>query len=80
MRKRGETLNKHISAEETAYRTLQRTLKEVMEGGHAEWSDDEGDGTVKKFKCPRDSEDGYLWTELKYLRKNTVGYLTCHKD
>ena len=30
MRKRGETLIKYINAEETAYRKLQRTLKEAM--------------------------------------------------
>ena len=53
MRKRGETLTKYINAEDIAYRKLQRTLKEAMQGGHDEWSEDECDETVKKFKMPK---------------------------
>ena len=43
MIRRGETLTKYMNAEETAYRKLQRTLKEAMEGGKDEWSEDEED-------------------------------------
>ena len=53
MRKRGETLTKYINVEETDYRKLLHTLKEAMEGGHDEWSEDEGDTTVTKFKMPK---------------------------
>ena len=41
MRRKGETLTKYINAEETAYRKLQRVLKEAMEGGQDEYSDDD---------------------------------------
>ena len=40
MRQRGDTLTKYINAEETTYRTLQRTLKEAVEGGKDEYSED----------------------------------------
>ena len=53
MRERGETLTKYINVEETAYRKLQRALKEAMQEGHDEWSEDEGDETIKKFKMPK---------------------------
>ena len=54
MRKRGDTLIKYINAEETAYRKLQRTLKEAMEGGQDEWSsEEEPDTGVRKFKLPK---------------------------
>ena len=53
MRKRGDTLTKYINAEETAYRKLQRTLTEAMEGGHDEWSEDDGNDKVKEFKMPK---------------------------
>ena len=51
MRRRGETLTKYMNAAETAYRKLQRTLKEAMEGGKDEWSeyDDDYDG-IQRFK------------------------------
>ena len=54
MRKSDETLIKYINAEETAYRKLQRTLKEAMEGGADEYSSDE-DPTQepRKFKLPK---------------------------
>ena len=35
VRKKGETLMKYINAEESAYRKLQRVLKDAMEEGHA---------------------------------------------
>ena len=50
MRKRGETLIKYVNAEETAYRKLQRTLKEAMGGGQDEWSsEDDPYPEIKKF-------------------------------
>ena len=54
-RKRGETLNKYINAEETGYRKLQRVLKEAMEGGTDEFSEDETrlDPTNRKFQLPK---------------------------
>ncbi len=33
-RKKGETLMKYVNAEESAYRKLQRVLKDAMEDGH----------------------------------------------
>ena len=54
MRKKGETLTKYINAEETAYRKLQRVLKEAMEGGQDEHSDDDQPPpTVKKLQLPK---------------------------
>ena len=41
-----------MNAEETAHRTLQRTLKEAMDGGKEEWSEDEHDD-VHRFKLPK---------------------------
>ena len=63
MRRRGETLTKYINAEETAYRKLQRTLREAMEGGTDEYSEDEQyqpPGT--KFKLPKRLR-GWLFME-----------------
>ena len=53
IRKRGETLTKYINAEDTSYRKLQRTLKEAMEGGKDEYSDDDQDPDHMKFKLPK---------------------------
>merc|ERR1712235_200856 len=54
VRRRGETLVKYIHAEELAYRKLQRTLKEAMEGGHDEWSSDEDPNPKNpKFRLPK---------------------------
>ena len=54
MRKRGETSTKHIHAEEAAYRTFQRVLKEAMDGEHDEYSEDEsGWYDPKKFQIPK---------------------------
>ena len=67
MRKRGETLIKYINAEETAYRKLQRTLKEAMEGGQDEWSsEDEPDAEVRKFKLPK-RRRGWLFMERSQI-------------
>ena len=67
MRKRGETLIKYINAEETAYRKLQRTLKEAMEGGQDEWSsEDEPDTEVRKFKLPKRLR-GWLFMERSQI-------------
>ena len=67
MRKRGETLTKHINAEETAYRKLQRVLKEAMEDNKDEYSEDEsGWYDPKKFQLPQNAyADGYLWNVRK---------------
>ena len=67
VRKRGETLIKYTHAEEQAYRKLQRTLKEAMEGGHDEWSSDEDPNPRnRKFKMPKRLEDSYSWKELRF--------------
>merc|ERR1712016_551856 len=70
MRKRGETLIKYINAEETAYRKLQRTLKEAMEGGADEYSSDE-DPTQepRKFKLPKRLR-GWLFMERSQIPNN----------
>ena len=52
-RKKGDTLMKYINAEESAYRKLQRVLKDAMEGGHEEYSSDEETSEVKKFQLPK---------------------------
>ena len=62
MRKRGETLIKYIHAEELAYRKLQRTLKEAMEGGHAEWSSDEDPNPNNPSSDPESFTDKVLKT------------------
>ena len=63
VRKRGETLIKYIHAEEQAYRKLQRTLREAMEGGHDEWSSDEDPNpNNRKFKMPKRLR-GFLFLE-----------------
>ena len=54
---------KYIHAEEQAYRKLQRTLKEAMEGGHDEWSSDEDPNPRnRKFKMPKRLR-GFLFLE-----------------
>ena len=62
MRKRGETLTKYMNAEETAYRKLQRTLKEAMEGGTDEYSDDDHGTDEARFKLPKRLR-GWLFME-----------------
>ena len=62
MRKRGETLTKYINADETAYRKLQRTLREAMEGGTDEYSEDEQGPDRTKFKLPKRLR-GWLFME-----------------
>ena len=64
IRKRGETLNKYINAEETAYRKLQRVLKEAMEGGADEFSEDDTppDPKKRKFQLPKRLR-GWLFME-----------------
>ena len=52
-RKKGDTPLKYINAEESAYRKLQRVLKDAMEGGHEEYSSDEETSEVKKFQLPK---------------------------
>ena len=67
MRRRGETLTKYMNAEETAYRKLQRTLKEAMEDCVDEWSEDEdGHGGIQKFKRPKRLR-GWLFMELSLI-------------
>ena len=67
VRRRGETLIKYIHAEEQAYRKLQRTLKEAMEGGHDEWSsDEEPNPRNRKFKMPKRLR-GFLFLERAQL-------------
>ena len=67
IRKRGETLNKYTDAEETAYRKLQRALKEATEGGADEFSEDDTPPGPKKesFNSPSDYEVGYSWNVHK---------------
>ena len=60
LRNRGETLTKYINAEEIVYRKLQRTLKEAMQEGHDEWSEDEGDEPERSSRCQSGAEDGYI--------------------
>ena len=63
MRNRGETLTKHINAEETAYRKLQRVLKEAMDDNNDEYSEDEsGWYYPKQFQIPKRLR-GWLFME-----------------
>ena len=67
MRRRGETLTKYMNAEETAYRKLQRTLKEAMEDGVDEWSEDEdAQAGVQQFKLPKRLR-GWLFMERSQI-------------
>ena len=65
-RKRGETLLKYIHAEETAYRKLQRVLKDATEGGEDEYSSEEevklGDSRKRKSQLPKRLR-GWLFLE-----------------
>ena len=56
-------MTKYMNAEETAYRKLQHTLKEVMEDGVDEWREDEDAQTgIQKFKLPKRLR-GWLFME-----------------
>ena len=68
VRKRGETLNKYINSEETAYRKLQRVSKEAMEGGADEFSDEDLPANPKKrkFQLPKRLR-GWLFMERAQL-------------
>ena len=77
MRRKGGTLTKYIHAEEIAYRKLQRVLKEAMEGGEDEYSDEEmtitalpalGQPTTtpKKFQLPKRLR-GWLFMERSQI-------------
>ena len=67
MRKKGETLTKYINAEETAYRKLQRVLKEAMEGGQEGHSDGgQQPPSVNKFQRPKRLR-GWLFMERSQI-------------
>ena len=62
MRKKDGTLTKYINAEETAYRKLQKVLKEAMEDNTDEYSEDEnGWYDPNSSKSQNAYVDGYLW-------------------
>ena len=74
MRRKGETLTKYINAEETAYRKLQRVLKEAMEGGQDEYSDD--DWIVAGPPAPGQPTPAHPTTPKKFqLPKRLRGWL-----
>ena len=77
MRCKGETLTKYIHAEEIAYRKLQRVLKEAMDGGEDEYSEEEvtitavppiGQPTTtpRKFQLPKRLR-GWLFMERSQI-------------
>ena len=53
IRRRGETLTKFVNAEESAYRKLQRVLKQATDDGAEEYSSDDGSSGSKKFQLPK---------------------------
>ena len=65
-RKKGETLLKYINAEETAYRRLQKVLKQATEGGGDEYNEDEevnvDDPKKRRCKLPKRLR-GWLFLE-----------------
>ena len=83
MRRKGDTLTKYINAEGTAYRKLQRVLKEAMEGWTDEYSDD---GQLTPVPASKFSNYlngcvvGCSWNGHTFHWKNTSAVWTWRKD